>query len=987
MKRTLKSVVAATIVLGTVVPSVFAANSNTNGAPTDITGDQFAPAIGLMINDGVMINYSGNTFKPTSTASRGQAIAYLYNILSNEGVITQDYTGANPFFDEDNFFQKQINDMYLFGYLDGLDFSDKSGNDVIGEYWTTPVTWLSQLLCNVAGVAYDNTKAWDAYKVAVAQGWFANSGYADGSMPKTGPSGNGYYIQRDQLAQVLENFYASQYPSSTFIKGAPVSLKVSAATATVGQGSSDQLTVSGTDLFGNAATIDPSMVTYSVYGDSSSNANSGFINSNGLFTATASGNYTVTATYGTAIAASATVSVFGGPTAIVVKGGNLVADGSFNDSTQVTATLVDGSGSTVTNYNGPVTLTLNSAADGSFSSSSSVLTTTVNAVNGVATVTVYNGTAPVAGDTLTVTATEYNNSSISGTASISVAAQSATSLGVNYASGQPNGLAVNTTSAPTAIVVTALDQAGKLINTYNNWATLTISGPGTFASTGTATQTVWLGAGTTSNITINGKQGVTGSVVVTATAPGLGTQTFTIPAYVQTGVATLVATPSKTTVGADGTDSTTITVKALDSNGNLMLSDNNPLSISDNNVSSGALTYTAASGYTAGHLNNGEYQFTVTDHGYKGADTVTVTDASDSLSASDGLTFTSGVASKVAAVASSVYGAAGATVPLTFQVEDAGGNAIAQAGDVFNLSATTGGTLSATSATTDANGQFTVNVTLPSTGSVVVTAAPTSTESSAGLSGSGTETISVENGANLATSVTSDVYSGGNTYTVNAGVPVYLDVYGLNAIGGVTGTTDSFSVTSSNSSILEVLGSTTPGGPFSSSVTSGIPGRQGTASAAGYIEVKPLLGGSATITLKDTSVVGTPSETITFTVQPTNTLGSLTLNGLTSGQYVTAGTTYPLTISLADAGGNPIYATSSTPGYNGTSGVVVSLSDFSTLNGDFRATNGTTLPGTVVIPTGANSVTVDWVAPASGSGNVTASVAGSFTGSTSVTVQ
>ena len=285
MKRTLKSVVAASIVLGTVVPSVFAANSSTDGMPTDISGNQFAPAIELMLEKGVMINFTGNQFQPDQPATRGQFIAYIYNILNNEGVITQNYTGSNPYSDEDVNFQKQINDMYLFGYLDGLSFTTKKGADAIGEYWKAPVPWISELLCNVAGVSYDNTKPWSAYVAAVGQGWFANTGYSNGKMPANAYSSSGYYMTRAEMAQLLENFYASQYPNS--INGVPVNLTLSAANASVAQGTSDQLTLSGTDINGKAATLDPSQVTYSVYGDTSANQNDGFVNNSGVFTATA----------------------------------------------------------------------------------------------------------------------------------------------------------------------------------------------------------------------------------------------------------------------------------------------------------------------------------------------------------------------------------------------------------------------------------------------------------------------------------------------------------------------------------------------------------------------------------------------------------------------------------------------------------------------------------------------------------------------------
>ncbi|MCL6549257.1 MAG: S-layer homology domain-containing protein, partial [Alicyclobacillus sp.] len=767
LKRTLTGVIAATVVLGTAIPMAFA--DSTYGPYSDTSGNQYATAINVMSNAGVVHGYQGGLYKPGQDLSRGQAVAYVYNILVNEGLITKHYTEkVQPYQDEDNFFRNQINDMYLYGYLNNLDL----GNGSFGVYWQTPKPWLAALLCNVAGVQYDPSKPWDALNKARAAGWFDNTNDKT-ALGDTDDNGSKYYISRAEFAQVLENFYKAQFPNSKVLAGQVTNLAVQAKNDTIAVGQADQLSVTGSDLSGNTQNVDLSNVTFSV-----SPSDTGFVNSAGNFTATAPGTYTITATDG-ALTATTKVTVYGQPASLdVAAGSDLVADGASKAT--VTVKVLDSNGAVVQNYNGPVTLASANTSEVTVENNGQV-----NAVNGVATFTVDATGAAKAGDKITLTAGVPGQSNVSGTGSVTIDAATATSFKVGFWSGYPQGLAVNNGNPQTALQAQVLDQAGNPLTNVNTYVTATVSGPATFPN-GSTTEQVWIGAGTSMPIIIQGKQGQSGNIVVTLSGAGFQNASFTVPAYIQTASASISASSSSSTVAVGAANAATVTVKVLDANGNLAVGENGTVTVSGlpNNVS--LANFSVANGIGTG---------TLTNNGYVGSATLTFTyqNGGETFTTTLPVSFTQGAATQIVPVnvANNVYAAAGSTQTVTFQLEDAGGNPVNVAGDTFTLTPSGGATLSATSATTDANGQFSVNVTLPSQAPATagLTVAPSG--STTGISNT-TVNFNVQYGWNLANNVLGNVYDTGanngqgaaealtalNGTQLKAGDVVYGNVYG-----------------------------------------------------------------------------------------------------------------------------------------------------------------------------------------------------------------
>jgi hypothetical protein len=938
--------------LGSAIPAAFAATQ----APSDVTSStQYAGAIDTLVTMGTLNLYSDGTFRADLGVSRGQFIAYVYNILNAQGVITNHYTQkAQPYSDENNYFRNQINDMYLYGFLNNVDL----GNGAIGQNYKTPAWWAAEVLANVANINYDSSKPYNAMNQARAKGWFDNT-------PDKSANPD-YYLSRGEMAQILENFYAAQYPSA--FKGVPTSLTLTAKDATIAQGTADQLTVGGTDMSGAAVTVDPTQVTYAVTDAKGNASTSGFVNGSGLFTATAPGTYTVTATYG-AFSASTQVSVFSSTPASlnVTAAGNLVKDyvNSSTFSTQTVAVKVyDQAGNVVQNYNGPVTLSSGTTTD------ATVETATVNAVNGVATFKLDAAATATAGDKVTLTAT-IPNPNLTGTGTIGIDAPQASSFNVGYASGAAQGLSVNVDGGSTTLLVTALDQAGVTDTNLNQYVTATISGPGTFAG-GLTTQQLWIGGGN-GQLVVQGKQGVAGNVVVTISSTGLQSASFTVPAYVQTPTASVAGSISGSIAeGATGT----LSVKALDTQGNLALGE------------SGTVTVTGIpSGVTVNGLNNngtatlslakGVASVTVADTNYIGTGTLTLqyTVGSTTVSTTVPVTFTQGGASQLASTTAwnGEYFPANSTQTLSFQLEDASGAAMKVSGDTFTvvlpsaLGTFADGTNTA-SVTTDANGQFSVTIKTPNYVGTPASGTVTVNEngSTTGV-GALNLSLNVNNQWNLAQTVTGQVYDAktadSKTTTianvsqlaegasVTAGDKVYLDVYGIDGTNGAHAG-DTYSVTSSNSSIVS-LGGLDANGNITG-LSGGVPNSTGTSNT--NLTLQGGLAGTAVITITDTSVVSQPKVSFTVSVVPQGKIQKISLTGInvsSSPTTVVPGQSYPVTIRLTDLGGNQAY---------GTGTVTVNLSDTSGLT-NFRNAAGAAI-SSVQIDEAVGSATVYWVAPA-----------------------
>lgn len=464
-------------------------------------------------------------------------------------------------------------------------------------------------------------------------------------------------------------------------------------------------TLVGTDSFGNAI----SGVTWSV--KTGSNA---FINANGVFTATASGNYTVVATLnGTSVEGN--VGVYDATVAsLKVEAANeVVANGTTE--VEVTVKALDANGNFIPTATGNVAITANGL------NATGLTTGNIALTNGAGTFKVTASNA-VVGQTLAINA---NLGGKTGTASIKAVAQVATDIAITTADDYVDTTASGATKA---VTVTVRDQAGVAMIDGEYAINLSITGPATFAQGATTKSVNWnkyVGSAQTIYAT---EIAASGAISISATANGLTAGTKVLTAAVPQTVAAIKVTAPESTeyTVADATTAVVYKVGTTDKYGvpkafagsfKLVIGgiDMTDADQVDNFVveysTNGGTSYT-----TATDLNNipGTVNAIRVTGTVAGAYSVQLLDAASTpaLTASAVTSFSvkAGAINKLVAPTTTSYEALrGDKVTVKYQVTDVQGNALKVAG----IKVTTGnpalglkvnGSASAVTVETDANG-------------------------------------------------------------------------------------------------------------------------------------------------------------------------------------------------------------------------------------------------------------------------------------------
>jgi hypothetical protein len=323
--------------------------------------------------------------------------------------------------------------------------------------------------------------------------------------------------------------------------------------------------------------------------------------------------------------------------------------------------------------------------------------------DGQAQVTVTLGTA--AGD-VTVRAYIYDVAAVS----FSLAALPGPATAITVVSGTPQSGTVGQ-ALTNPLVVKVADSYGNPVSNV----TVTFSAPTGLTLSATSVTT---GANGQAQVNVTGLPSLAGTYAVTASVSGVTTPaTFSLSAVAGSSAAITVVSgsPQSGTVGAPLT--APLVVKVTDSSGNP--------------VSNVTVTFSAPTGLTLSATSattgtNGQAQVNVTAlPSLAGTYTVTASVSGVTTPATFSLSAVAGGPAAIAVVSGSPQsGAVGAplTPPLVVKVTDSSSNPVSNVTVTF--SAPTGLTLSATSATTGADGQAQVNVTgLPSlAGTYTVTA-------------------------------------------------------------------------------------------------------------------------------------------------------------------------------------------------------------------------------------------------------------------------
>ena len=543
------------------------------------------------------------------------------------------------------------------------------------------------------------------------------------------------------------NVYATQSanqftpPANTPVDGSTPALSVSSVSAinsTIAVGGSTGFTFK--DSSGNAVT--PTGVNYTV---TSSNASTGFINSSGVFTATAAGAYTIQAAIGSTDLTT-TVNVYGQAASVSLVFPNNSAALTANGATdQVTVKVLDANGNVVSNFNGTLNVTLTTpgtyhgtlvnAYGGTFSNP-------ITITNGVGTIylttpTTQNTSNPdvLAVSNLASTNGQAVSSSLTyGSSNVTYTASSATQL--KFATSTAT-LSNSSASNKATLTLNVADAQGVTVNplSQTTYVTLTLNGPGSFtqlttgSSTPVTSETVTASAAGTYSVDVYPVVGQTGTITVSAASTGLTSASATVNLVTAGLVSTFAVNSTTGTLNSAGAADTGLpagstytlyTVQFADVNGNPVAAPaSDALTVTDNSQSlsgtTGTLKYysynptatdpfsgttllgTSSSG-TPATFNptlaaTGTSTFAVfnTSSGTTNP-TITVTDSGLGISKTASYTYVIGSAAAVAAAstqANPVTLTPGGSSTVSFQLTDAAGNPVAQSGVTVNVWFTT----------------------------------------------------------------------------------------------------------------------------------------------------------------------------------------------------------------------------------------------------------------------------------------------------------
>ena len=707
MKRTLTGIAAVALVMGALAPSAFA---DQNVAYSDVSGNFAAQNITSLSDQGYIHGYSDGTFRPNQIITRGQLLAYYLNVVKAA-------TGVEPVAHK-QYYQDIAPRNWDYNYVGAA-----AAAGWINQYWigvkpggyfqeNYQASWGDAASFYVASMeAAGKLKPSDLGKKAPLA--YAKSIGLFNGIPT---SQKQMYLNRASAAVVLFNILAKV--NGTAIPAGSM-LTVSGNT-TMAVNTSEQLTAVLKDPNGNVINTGNAQIQYT---SSSPNA---FVSPAGQLVITAPGSYQITATVDGVTSAPLTVTVAGAPAGVKITSSlpTLVANGTATDT--ITATVVDANGNPVTNLNGTMEFRdTNKQLVGANNTLTNDLTN-VPVTNGVATIQVKSTSQLGATDTITGMniapsggSVLMNGSSIvSGSVTLTQEQQVATSVKVTPV----HNTVENNTPTEDGFTVQVLDQNGQPMLSGVTQVNLAISGPGKF-DTATQTTTAYVGNGSVNSGILGNvwsEQGVSGPMVITASAPGLQSGSATIQSVVVGSPAAVhaVVDPSSSSTIVAGSSGGAFDLSTVDANGNL---------VSDlNNTGFTATVWQGATQVTSG--------VNVSISGNKAI--VTGTTAGNytlQVNSSDQLTpatipFTIAAGSPLKAVITSPVTNVNLpigndTTTVTAQLQDAYGNTVSESGipvqlvvatrsgaDTASLGGSTSGTLTLT---TNVSGQ----VTVPFTGS------------------------------------------------------------------------------------------------------------------------------------------------------------------------------------------------------------------------------------------------------------------------------
>ena len=565
----------------------------------------------------------------------------------------------------------------------------------------------------------------------------------------------------------------------------------------------------------------------------------------------------------------------------------------------LTATLRDGSGNTVTGANASAVVAFTkSSGTGTVSG-----LTDVNAVNGVATLT-------VTGQLRGAITFQAAAGSVSTTASAEVVASTEV-FRILVTSSFGSVLKAAQTGTLTATLV---DAGGNTVTGANNQVTFTNTpGPGSVTP---ASAQVPANQGI-ATITVTG--GTVGSTTVTASAASpilSGDNVFNVTAGVPS-LANSTITASNSTITADGTSVTTVQVSLFDGAGNKITVNESTVDIF---TTRGTLLGDVA------YIGNGNYAQTLRSSDVSGTATLSATVDDSFIVGTASVMFVAGPLTTIDLTQSSSGNlVAGSARVITATLKDANGNTILTSTNVTFANVSSPGSVTPMNAVvaTSASGVATLTITGNKAGALTLQASATVASST----GTGQTSLTVVNNptvasVSLAPSPTGDLSSGQQrTFTATL-----RDAFG-NTVTGATGSvTFTNSLTSANANTLTGINA------------SGI----ATASVSGGVATLTVTGNKVgNVSLVASYFQGTASSPVAFAVVADTAVSSILLSGTTTPNLA-SGSSRVLTATLLDANGNriPVTGTNVTFRQSGGGGSVTFTNANASNSGIASSVNG-----------------------------------------------
>lgn len=595
-----------------VVAMILGTAGIAGAAPSDVVGQPCEEAVDYLMDLGIVAGYPDGTFQPARTLTRAEVAKII--VLAHLGA--QGET--------------------LAGYLKGA----YSFSDVPATHWASGYIKLAQNLGIVDGYP-DNTfrplqavthielvkMLLEAANVAPGAGtWPTNyltPGLAEGIVVE-GLGVNEPITRCDMaemtahtIANVVNPITGKTLAQSVFGESMVATLTVAPAASTVAIGAAVQFVATAKDAAG--AIVSDVGIEFTT-SDPAKSA----INTAGLFVASASGHYTVTATIGT-VEAEAMVHVFGAATALMATPETATAPANGETVITITVKVVDENGITVVSDD-DTEITMDYDEDnGAVDIDWEENVQTVE--NGVATFEV------VATDNADVTDTlvfwvDADDDIEEDTVEVTTVDQVATAIELT---ADPTELMANEIDEGT-VTATVVDQAGELMLSGVYELTFSITGKGTLEG---ATKNVTMVTSYDAMeeqiqavVDVASEKGDPGTFTVTATGEGLATASVTVTSYIAGSPVALKVIVDDGTTKAEGSDDLEITVGLVDKWGHWTISDVDTVLEFDYDDKA------EFCGCLNGTIPAGESRIDIEFSGYKaGTWTITVTDADDDYTA------------------------------------------------------------------------------------------------------------------------------------------------------------------------------------------------------------------------------------------------------------------------------------------------------------------------------------------------------------------